>query len=552
MHSLKQIFQDNWIYFNYSITKSVNGFLYYLRKIPLLNKMISHNIFAAYHVKEALSIFFTIIIVLFSFMKKFGILIFFICLNLIPLLIATDFDLQLFVQSISPEILQQGIIWWFLFTVILYDCYTEFSATLSQKTISFITEFNFPATRFIMGQKVMNPLKQTVFYFPAALLYGLLAGNIVYSFFIPIAYLTCNLGFIVLNRWVFMQQLNKWHRRLLASLYLCIWSIIIFSVYSFHLVSAIETILTSWPMEILYLGLAGLFFKMIWNYEDYSIYSQKLIQFSTTIHQKVAQANNKNQQYMSSGLKMQKKLTFTQDNHADHLKGNDYLNALLFHRYKQAFRQKLIYTGLGLGIVALLVIGFDLFNIPLFSEEKEVVNLLPTLFLIMYFLSFGKQIVQMVFLNCDSAMLYYPFYREGKTILRGFTYRLRKTFFYNSFIIIGILAIFLLLHVTHDFLFSWQFFGVLLLLLVSLAFLFSFHELFIYYLLQPFTSDLSVKNPLYKIISVGFYYFSYLNMSVNVSGFSYTIIISIICLLYVIIGLIIIYRIAPKTFKIKT
>jgi hypothetical protein len=107
-----------------------------------------------------------------------------------------------------------------------------------------------------------------------------------------------------------------------------------------------------------------------------------------------------------------------------------------------------------------------------------------------------------------------------------------------------------LLQVLNNFYLSWQFFGTLLLLLLALGLLFSFHELFIYYLLQPFTVDMSVKSPLYKVITWVFYYFAYMNTQVRATGFLYVIFISIISILYVAIGLVVIYKMAPKTFKI--
>ena len=148
-------------------------------------------------------------------------------------------------------------------------------------------------------------------------------------------------------------------------------------------------------------------------------------------------------------------------------------------------------------------------------------------------------------------LLYYSFYRERSTILKGFTYRLRQIFKYNSLIILEIFLLFVLLQVLNNFYLSWQFFGTLLLLLLALGLLFSFHELFIYYLLQPFTVDMSVKSPLYKVITWVFYYFAYMNTQVRSTGFLYVICISIISILYVAIGLVIIYKMAPKTFKIK-
>ena len=96
-----------------------------------------------------------------------------------------------------------------------------------------------------------------------------------------------------------------------------------------------------------------------------------------------------------------------------------------------------------------------------------------------------------------------------------------------------------------------KFFLILTFLLISLACLFSFHELFVYYLLQPFTSDLEVINPIYKGVSGALYWVAYLNLQSNESGLNYVILISVASLLYVLIGLIIISLVAPKTFRFK-
>ena len=65
---------------------------------------------------------------------------------------------------------------------------------------------------------------------------------------------------------------------------------------------------------------------------------------------------------------------------------------------------------------------------------------------------------------------------------------------------------------------TWYFIEVLFLLLTSLTALFSFHELFIYYLLQPFTGDMRVVNPVYKFVS-GNCIGSAISTCIHVSGF---------------------------------
>ncbi len=184
-------------------------------------------------------------------------------------------------------------------------------------------------------------------------------------------------------------------------------------------------------------------------------------------------------------------------------------------------------------------------------EEKVVINLLPILFFAMYILTFGKKVVQLVFINCDSSMLYYPFYRERETILQGFMYRFWQTFRLNGILSLALFLAFFALNIFNGFFLSASFFLVLGFLLISLSFLFSFHELFIYYILQPFTSDLDVINPVYKFISTGLYWVAYMNLQVRASGFTYVLGLATVSLIYVAIGLVVIFMYAPKTFRFK-
>ena len=164
---------------------------------------------------------------------------------------------------------------------------------------------------------------------------------------------------------------------------------------------------------------------------------------------------------------------------------------------------------------------------------------------------FGKKIVQILFINCDAALLFYPFYREPKTILQGFYYRFWKTFYYNGILSVSILAMFLLVNIVNGFFLGGLFFGLLVFLLFSLSFLLSFHELFVYYILQPFSSDLAVVNPAYKIISGVFYWVAYMSLQIKSSGLIYCLLVSGVSLIYVAIGVIVIWKKAPQTFKFK-
>jgi len=98
---------------------------------------------------------------------------------------------------------------------------------------------------------------------------------------------------------------------------------------------------------------------------------------------------------------------------------------------------------------------------------------------------------------------------------------------------------------------SYSFKCALFLLLISLTALFSFHDLFIYYILQPFTKDMDVSNPLYKFLSWALYWVAYLNSKLDLGSHLYILLISLAMIAYVSIGYWILLKKAPQTFRLK-
>jgi len=98
---------------------------------------------------------------------------------------------------------------------------------------------------------------------------------------------------------------------------------------------------------------------------------------------------------------------------------------------------------------------------------------------------------------------------------------------------------------------SYSFKSALFLFLISLTALFSFHDLFIYYILQPFTKDMEVINPVYKFLSGALYWVAYLNIKLDLGSHLYILLISLAMIAYVSIGYWILLKKAPQTFRLK-
>ncbi|HFI0687180.1 TPA: hypothetical protein ACGO46_001818 [Streptococcus suis] len=138
-------------------------------------------------------------------------------------------------------------------------------------------------------------------------------------------------------------------------------------------------------------------------------------------------------------------------------------------------------------------------------------------------------------------ILHYFWYQEKYNLHRtvnGFFYYLRKLPLVGQSIPESIFK-------------SYSFKSALFLLLISLTALFSFHDLFIYYILQPFTKDMEVINPVYKFLSGALYWVAYLNIKLDLGSHLYILLISLAMIAYVSIGYWILLKKAPQTFRLK-
>jgi len=169
----------------------------------------------------------------------------------------------------------------------------------------------------------------------------------------------------------------------------------------------------------------------------------------------------------------------------------------------------------------------------------------------MYFINRGNTITRAMYFNCDHAMLTFNFYKEKSTILNLFKKRLLTIIRINirPAILMGIF-IPIIIYLTggtssiYDYLYIFIY-------ILSLSVFFSVHYLVIYYLMQPYNSDMKIINKLYEIVLFLTYFIAYQVTKLNLSTTMLTIMVIIFTIVYVNIALILVYRYAFKTFRLK-
>lgn len=539
---MKTILRYFWYQEKYNLHRTVNGFFYYLRKLPLVGQSIPESIFKSYSFKSALFLFLHI----FSIPSRFLVKGLWLALNFyfasfwINLLSGGELNFW----NVLPGTWLLGFSLWLVFVGYAFRFGKGFDPFIAKSKREFMRNFGLSQSSFLQSQLFIEPIITSLAYLPALLIFSSLSGNWLY---LPLGLLTIPAGSFTgqaLNRWFFNRRIlsgrNSWQSWIILGTGLAaIASLILFRNH----LSPIF-LLPVLACQVLLIWFGYRYLKQQTNHLDYFYYCMdQSLQMDKNFFE-LTRGN----EYTRQGLQMQDKLSTEKGKDLSHLSGMTYLNALLFDRYKKVLYKKVRNWILSLVVILVALEALRYYLGPFELTDTVLLQCLPFSFMIMYIASSGKVVAQMVFVNCDISMLHYPFYREAKTIIAGFNYRFWQICKLN---LIFACSLFLTIMVLGRFAFSMETILLTALLLVSLTALFSFHDLFIYYILQPFTKDMDVSNPLYKFLSWALYWVAYLNSKLDLGSHLYILLISLAMIAYVSIGYWILLKKAPQTFRLK-
>lgn len=516
----------------------INGLYYYLRKIPVIGKKLPTSFYGTYDLKEVLYYFGVFLSITQKFFFKF------LWLGLYSGLASIVGNMT---KASQPDL---TFFLWFIAVILMTDFYGGIYDILEPKHVTFVDYYQISRYSFARSIHLVEIAYDGLAYLPAFIVGTIVGGFPWYSPIIGVLmYLTFYTLFRYLGRLCFMME--KIVKSVMTIVVELLFIGILILVFKENWVPNFIHLVFS-PVSLVVMSI--LCFTAFWlllHYSKENDYITNMFERSYKQEAAVQKSFSSSNTHLAEGIAIQDKIEMQDTAGLENLKGESYLNALLFKRYSRVLFKSVRSKVIGIVIVGLLISGISLYTGEMLLSEKTLIGMLPLLFFIMYWLAFGKKIVQLCFVNCDLFMLNYPFYRESQSILRGFMYRLRLTLKYNSVLTVSIFLMVFLYNLVNGGKLSLTFFALLILELVALTVLFSFHELFVYYLLQPFTSDMEVKNPLYSVISWLFYIFAYMNMNIDFAGWGYILFVSIVSILYVLIGLVVIWRLAPRTFKLK-
>ncbi|WP_029178188.1 hypothetical protein [Streptococcus suis] len=540
---MKTILRYFWYQEKYNLYRTVNGFFYYLRKLPLVGQSIPESIFKSYSFKSGLFLILHILSIPSRFLAKgFWLLFHFYHASFWMNILSTE---EPTFWNILPNTWLLGFMFWFLFVGLNCRFSKVLDPVISKADREFMQNFGLVQSRFLQSQLFIEPILTTIFYLPTLIIFCLMTNQWLVF---PVGLMTVLAGHLTghaLNRWFFEHRMltrrNSWHTWLWGAFILVLYVLAIIFRHQLSLGMLVPILLVQ-PF-LIWFGYGYL--KQQTNHLDYLSYCMDQ---SLQMDKKIFELTKGNE-YTRQGLQMQAKLSIKKGKDLSHLSGMTYLNALLFDRYRSVLAKKLHFRLGCLLAIVLFIEGIRWFS----KEDIQISNAnyiegLPFAFMVMYVASMGKAVAQMVFVNCDISMLHYPFYREAKTIIAGFHYRFLQTVKLNA-AFSGSLLLALIIFTRAQL--PIETYLLTALLLLSLTALFSFHDLFIYYILQPFTKDMEVVNPVYKFLSGVLYWVAYLNIKLDLGSHLYILLISIAMITYVSIGYWILLKKAPQTFRLK-
>ena len=233
--------------------------------------------------------------------------------------------------------------------------------------------------------------------------------------------------------------------------------------------------------------------------------------------------------------------------------GFEYLNELFVKRH-----QKILWNAAKkITYVCVFLIAGGVLGLTLVPEIKTkinelILNWLPYFVFIMYMINRGTGFTSALFMNCDHSLLTYSFYKKPDFVLKLFKIRLREIMKINAVpaAVIGTgLCILLLVSGGTE---NPVNYAVIFISILCMSLFFSVHYLTVYYLLQPYNAGTEIKSGTYQIVMWGTYLVCFWMMQVKMPALVFGAACILFCFLYSVVACVLVYRFAPRTFKLRS
>ncbi|MDU5251614.1 hypothetical protein [Anaerococcus vaginalis] len=527
------------------ITKIFNGMVYGIRKIPLIGKHLGDRYYF-YDLKEIVNTFVPIFSIIWQFIKSiltfgFAIIISRTMLKFLfeisdksPLFFRENFDL-----SLGGVLLTCVPFVFYISNMITSSMLTDNGNVFSDLSKNFNFFPDDLARIFLYLQPFLIFIGRTLGF----VIFGKFFANInpIYTFAFSLG-----LYFYNINMTCFWTKIYEKREKSFFEdrpfLQIILILILDLAISLLVLIIKLDFKVLSLGFFLINLILFPFTVKYFKNFKGYD----KIIEKTINVY-KIAVKDAKNIQ--DGVVKIENK----DINKKEKIKGEGfvYLNKIFFKRHKKHLLKPTLIKS---GIFLIIGIGGFLFASSLTMKAKEIYKILIYAIPIISYILFKQDKILMAFYkNCDSSLLYYNFYREDKNLLKMFWLRFNSIF---KLMLIPMGAMFVIyIGFAIKFLINTDLNLLLPIFYILLnAIFFTVLPLFQYYIIQPFDKEGKQKSVVLVLMNIFLYYifiFGLPALATKIGEIKFMLIISIFMVAFVGLASFLIYKFAPKTFKIK-
>lgn len=529
--------------FTVRISSNVNRLIFYIRKLPLVGRLVPESLYAKVTAKRVLSIVAWILMILWELLSRL------LYLGLMVYYPALLIQSESFAGYSNPPL----ILFSHIFLIISFIAAGVSSCViLEPKREKFVAVklMRIQPDAYMRATLGYKYLTSFIFYIPALLLFVLLLdGTVIQALSLAV---TATLSRVI---WEYVHlKVFEANGTVLIKHNLIVWVTIgiayalAYAPLLFTQVPLFGGVLLSWITPAIVIPLGVFASISLAKYQDY----RKIVDAATKrddplldIGRLIKDTERKSVQ--TKGVDTD--LSLQQEGQGGNKQGYALLNALFFARHRslllEPLRKRLAIIA-GLGAAACIV----------FFVKKDTIGLnvtgpgffVPYLAFVLYLLSVGEKACRAFFYNCDLSMMRYSFYRAAAP--EHFRIRLLKLAGHNVLISSLFAAVLTLLAVIVA---PWSTVDTIMLWISALAvaLFFSVHHLALYYLFQPYSTELNTKNPLYHVLNMGVSMVSGASLFFRIPLGNFTVILVGLSLIYLGCTLILVKRIGHQTFRVK-
>ena len=509
-------------------TYRVNTILYSLKQIPLIRRILPQELYR----DRDLKIFANIVSGILEFIKAFlGKFLYFLLMVTLPLLIyETGEKREIFLHIFILLTLIGAWLNTYIFNPTKDKYYALILLGMDAKEYALVT-YSYEMLKILIGYLVFG------------LIFGLNCGLLVWQcLMLPFAAAGMKLTVVSYALWDYERTKAAVSENQVGAKEWIAIIVLLLAAYGLPFTGVVisETVSVVLLLCGIFAGLMSM--QKIWRFKEYrEVYQQLLTEYMG----QVADAKR--------AVKRQSEKVIQIDNRqGSSRKGFEYLNEIFIRRHQKIlWKSSKRIAEICLGVVCVLALG-----ILFMPEYKEIVNRLvltnlPSFAFVMYFVNRGTGFTNVLFMNCDHSLLTYSFYKRPECILRLFRIRLWEIMKVNLLpaAVIGA-GLALLLYLSGGTAEPVNYL-VLIVSMLCISMFFSVHYLTIYYLLQPYNAGTEIKSGTYRIVVTVTYFFCYYLMRLKMSTFAFGLGTVIFCVAYCIIACALVYKLAPKTFRIR-